>query len=350
MKYISLTLALTLLTSCNSDGPLLLDSTPDQIAYSLDEEVPTLMKSHRIVGLSVAVIQKGKIVLLKSYGLSNIEQKQSTNKKTIYKAASLGKPVFAYVVTMLAQQGKIDLDRPLSDYLGKRILKDDTRSKRITARMILAHTSGLPNLGGKTQSIELHFNPGETFKYSGHGYLYLQQAVEKIAGKSLNELAHEIVFQPLQMTHSSYTWRDLFKSEIAIGYDEKIKAYPANKEPTKGYSAWSLYTNIEDYSKFVSHMITSSKYKNSVASLLLEPNVDVGDRVEWGLGWGLQKTKPNQSFWHWGSKDGFKHFVVGYPKEELAVIVMSNSRDGFKIIDEIMRMSIGGGFPSYDWF
>jgi len=68
------------------------------------------------------------------------------------------------------------------------------------------------------------------------------------------------------------------------------------------------------------------------------------------LCWGIQDTKPNQSFWHWGSHAGFRHYVVGYPKEKVAVIVMTNSSDAFKMVEAVMRQAIGGEYPSYEWF
>jgi len=64
----------------------------------------------------------------------------------------------------------------------------------------------------------------------------------------------------------------------------------------------------------------------------------------------LQETEPNESFWHWGSVAGFRHYVVGYPKEKLAVVFMSNSSTAFKLVDDVMVQSIGGRYPSYDWF
>lgn len=83
---------------------------------------------------------------------------------------------------------------------------------------------------------------------------------------------------------------------------------------------------------------------------MLKLQVDVAKKVKWGLGWGLQDTIPNYSFWHWGSMAGFRHYVVGYPKERMGVIVMTNSSSAFKMVDDVMAKAIGGNYPSYDWF
>lgn len=84
--------------------------------------------------------------------------------------------------------------------------------------------------------------------------------------------------------------------------------------------------------------------------MAIKPEIDVARKVDWGLGWGLQATAPNISFWHWGSMEGFRNYVVGYPVENIAVIVFANSRKSFKMVDTIMAESLGGSYPSYDWF
>jgi len=337
-------------TGCVRDGPLIVDMPITEISGVLDANVPVLMNKYNIEGLSVAIIRDSKLAITKSYGYSDIESGKKINSNTIYRAASLGKPVFSYLVVQLSLQGKIDLDRPLFSYFNKRVVENDPRSEIITTRMVLSHTTGLPNLNVKQKDVMFSFDPGHGYKYSGHAYIYLQKVVEKISGKTLNQLAEELVFQPLQMSDSSYRWKAEYDKHIATGYRKNGKKYPIRNGPSVGYSAWSLFTTPRDYSFFVAHIIETSKYPNSVASLLLESTVTVADRIQWGLGWGLQDTIPFQSFWHWGSNPGFRHYIVGYPQEKIAVIVMSNSDKAFKIADDVMVKAIGGSYPSYDWF
>lgn len=350
VKYVFIISGVVICAGCGRDGPLLLDTPIEGISRSLDKNTPRLMDKFDIVGLSVAIIRDDKTSVIRSFGYGDFESKQKISEDTIYKAASLGKPIFAYIVVKLAQQGKIDLDKPLLSYSGKPIVKNDWRSGQVTARMVLSHTTGLPNLGGKPVKPEFHFNPGEGFKYSGHAYLYLQKAVENITGKGLNELAEELVFKPLEMPRSSFKWREAYKGHISSSYGQSKEKYPVKKEALVGYSAWSLYTTIVDYANFVAHIMSTSTNSGSVSAQLLGPTVDVADGVKWGLGWGIQDTKPNISFWHWGSMTGFRNYVVGYPIEKSAVIVMSNSSNAFKMIDDVMAGAIGGSYPSYEWF
>ena len=335
-------------TGCWRDEALIINEPIGIVEHSLND-IPVLMSENDIVGLSVIVIRENKVKIAKSFGYADLGLKKKINEHTVYKAASLGKPIFAYIVVSLAQQKKLDLDKPLYLYMGEEVVDSDPFSKEITARMVLSHTTGLPNLG-KQVTPKFSFKPGSGFQYSGYGYQYLQDVIETIMQKSLNKLAVKIVFKPLSMTASSYQWRKDYDDVVSSSYGDNAEKYEVNQEAKTGYAAWSLYTTPEDYSKFVTHIMHSSTESGSVASQLLKPTANVVKGVKWGLGWGIQDTTPHKSFWHWGSKAGFKHYVVAYPVEEIAVIVMTNSRKSFKIVDDIMGKSIGGSYPSYDWF
>ncbi|MFV2055065.1 MAG: serine hydrolase domain-containing protein [Thiohalomonadales bacterium] len=128
---------MVLLSGCNPAGPLLINISTEKISRKLDKAIPTLMQDYDVVGLSVVVIRNGKISNSKSFGYRDIESKKKVDEYTVYRAASLGKPIFAYIVVMLAQQGKIDLDTPLYSYLREEIVAGDPRSKIISARMVL---------------------------------------------------------------------------------------------------------------------------------------------------------------------------------------------------------------------
>ena len=350
MKYLIAAFMLLACSGCSRDQPLLLEGPIKDISRNLDRIAPKLMDEYRVKGLSVSIIRNGDISLKKYFGYSDVENLTEINESTVFRGASLGKPIFAYIVVKLAQEGKIDLDKPLSTYLKGRVIPTDSRSDEVTARMVLSHSSGLPNLDVSAQDIEFHFSPSKEFKYSGHGYLYLQRVVEKITEKKLNKLAEEIVFKPLKMKESSFIWQSKYRETISNSYGADGEKNISNEKPDIGYSAWSLFTTLEDYSLFVSHIISTSADSNGVSALLVSPNISITKKIQWGLGWGLQNTEPNQSFWHWGSMAGFRHYVVGYPKEGLAVIFMSNSSTAFKLVDDVMVKSIGGSYPSYDWF
>jgi CubicO group peptidase (beta-lactamase class C family) len=338
-----------LLTACSSDHSLLVNKPIKLISQDLAETVPKLMEAHNVMGLSVAVLRNDQLALNQAFGFADLEKEQKINSDTIFKAASLGKPIFAFIVQSLVQQGRLDLDKPLIVYGDGAEEKIDPLYSLITARMVLSHTTGLPNFG-ESKRVEFQFTPGSAFQYSGHAYQYLQSVVTIITGKSINNLAQEFVFSPLEMNRSSYIWKESFRDFIAQSYNSDRKQTQVTKQVTNGFAAWSLYTTIEDYAKFVTHIMQTANSPNDISAQLLMPQVDVADDVKWGLGWGIQDTEPNQSFWHWGSLAGFRHYVVAYPKEKVAVIVMTNSSGAFKMVEEVMSQAIGGEYPSYEWF
>lgn len=278
IRIIIITLAL--LFGCH-DRPLLIDISTERISIDLDKSIPTLMEESNVVGLSVVIIRKGKIPISKSFGYADIESRRIVDERTVYRAASLGKPIFAYIVVLLSQKGKIDLDLPLYSYLKEEIVNGDSRSRIITSRMVLTHTTGLPNLDKKKSNVKFLFDPGTNFKYSGHAFLYLQKVIEKITEKPLNKLADELVFQPLEMSESSFIWQNKYRGTISNSYNHSRKSFPLKEKPLKGYSAWSLFTTIEDYARFVSYIIKTSRVQNSIAKEMLEPYVNVAKGVVW---------------------------------------------------------------------
>jgi CubicO group peptidase (beta-lactamase class C family) len=322
----------------------------EKISDVLDKAVPSLMEDDNVTGMSIIVIRGGKIAISKSFGYADTEYHRAIDEHTVFRAASLGKPIFSYIVVSLAKQGKIDLDAPLYSYYKEEVVKGDPCSRLISARMVLDHTTGLPNLDENGSEVKFLIEPGTSFEYSGHAYLYLQRVIEKVTGKRLNQLANEIVFQHLVMTDSSYVWQDRYSVRVSGSYDKSGEEFSSKEKPARGYSAWCLYTTTMDYTFFVSHMIKTASIQGSVAEAMLKPQVDVAKNVKWSLGWGLQDTVPIFSFWHWGSMAGFRHYVAGYPKERMGVIVMTNSSSAFKMVDNVMAKAIGGSFPSYDWF
>jgi len=292
LYYALIVLVLSICVGCNYKEPLLLDVPLSELSSKLDSLTPKLMTEYSVEGVSVSIIRNGQISLNRYFGYSDVESARKIDEFTVYRAASLGKPIFAYIVVMLAKDGIIDLDVSLYSYFNQRAVKDDARSEKITARMVLSHSSGLPNFDITSSDIDLAFYPGEEFKYSGHGYLFLQRVVETLTGKSLNTLAKELVFKPLKMKQSSFVWEDRYREFISSSYDDKRSKHSSEEKPNVAYAAWSLFTTLEDYSIFVSHIINTSEKEGSVANLMLPSNIRVTDEIGWGLGWGLQGKPP----------------------------------------------------------
>src|SRR5215203_1344799 len=155
-------------------------------ARQLDQQIQRLMQEGRVTGLALTVFNNNKAVYKKTFGFKNAETKEALKPTTNIYGASLSKAVFAVLVQKLVEEGKLDLDKPLQDYLPKPIyeyepktkwhdnysdLKGDTLYKLITARMCLAHTTGFPNWRWfePDQKLRVKATPGLKYSYSGEG-------------------------------------------------------------------------------------------------------------------------------------------------------------------------------------
>lgn len=237
--------ALVILAGCGLPGAAPHQSArPDTAA--LTREIPRLLRVSGIPGLSMAVVQNGRVVWAGAFGTVNDSAQTPLNTGTIFEAASLSKPVFAYMVLRLAERGEFDLDRPLYEMLEYPRLAHDERYKRITARIVLSHGTGLPNWGG--EKLTLRFDPGTDYGYSGEGFVFLQKTVERVTGRSLDELARREVFQPLGMTRSSYVWQERFAGNAAYAKNWLWQVAPANRyTEAEANAAASLLTTASDY-------------------------------------------------------------------------------------------------------
>jgi len=202
-----------------------------------------------VPGVSIAGIQRGKTIWVHGFGVKEDGTSQPVTAETVFEAASLSKPVFAYGVLKLVDRGKLGLDVPLTTYLPKPYIPGDQRLAKITARIVLSHRTGFPNWRDGN-SLAIYFTPGERFSYSGEGYIYLQRVVEQITGKPLNTFMTETVFEPLGMSRSSYVWRPEFDALTATGHAADGKPTPVWK-PMEAGAASTLNTTAKDHALFV---------------------------------------------------------------------------------------------------
>jgi len=323
-------------------------------------DLEKLLKDHQVPGLSFAVIHDGRIVETRALGIRDTSTAIPVDGNTIFEAASLSKPVFAYAVLQLVDAGQLSLDTPLSTY-APNYVKDDPRAASVTVRNVLSQSSGLPNWHSNTTPLKTYFPPGERFSYSGEGFVWLQRVVEKITGQPLNEVVARLVFDPLEMRQSSYIWRADFEADFAAPHNGQ--SAPGKKwRPAKPTSASSLHTTAADYARFVQAVLSGARLNVDTAKQWLAPQIrlrqhciectatdaqDADQHVAWGLGWGLEPDAG--SFFHWGSNDGFRAFVVGSLTDHSAVVVLSNGDNGMAIMPDLIDQLMPGDHPSFKW-
>jgi CubicO group peptidase (beta-lactamase class C family) len=347
-----------LLLTAEGDAPKSSEATAKQ----LEKDAPELMKKFGVPGLEMALIRRGKTTWLHAFGVKDAKTGQLVTNDTTFEAASLSKPVFAYGVLKLVEQGKLGLDVPLTTYLPKPYTTGDDRLAKITARLVLSHRTGFPNWRDG-DSLPIYFTPGERFSYSGEGYVYLQRVVEQITGKPLNDYMTEAVFEPLGMTSSSYVWKSSFDAITAVGHDADGR--PVDKwKPKEAGVASTLNTTARDYAAFVEAVLNGKGLEPATLremeaqQVALDPDCRICIRHEpkqlsknlfWGLGWGIERNNGREEIWHWGDNGSFKAFVMAEPKTKSGVVVFANSEKGLELAEPLVDEALGENSVAFDW-
>ena len=331
-------------------------------ASATASDIGRLIAEARVPGLSMAVIRDGKIESLTALGVRNAHSTAPVDPLTIFDAASLSKPVFAYAVLQLVDAGALSLDAPLAQYIPDYV-PDDQRAKAITVRHVLSHSSGLPNWRNGELPLKTYFQPGERFSYSGEGFVWLQRVVEAITAEPINVLLHRLVFDPVEMRHSSFVWQSSFDDNYADPHDA-LPTPDLKKKPTAANTAASLQTTASDYARFLQAVLSGARLKPQTARQWVAPQVtlrlacvqclatdlpEIDTQVAWGLGWGLEPRCG--TFFQWGDNDRgrFKAFTMGSVQQRLGVVIFTNGFNGMSIIPELVETTLPGAHAAFDW-
>jgi CubicO group peptidase (beta-lactamase class C family) len=314
-----------------NDGILL---TGEKNTYDkVDAFIEAYIDFYEIPGVSLAIIEDGKIAYHNNYGVQNTYTQEPIDDNTIFEAASITKPVFAFAVMRLVEKGIIDLDKPLHQYLPFEEIEYDERYKKITARMVLSHKTGLPNW--RSGKMELLFEPGTEFGYSGEGFEYLKRVVEKITAKEIVEIINDEVLTPLELKNIHFEKSDYLFKMVAHGHDD---AYPHKVSlPNKAGMAWSMHTEAKSFSDFAiallkrkglrSKTYNDMFYKHTVTNKYEDMNSE-----DWksffGLGLQIEKTPFGYTFGHGGNNGDFKCEFKVYEDLKKGFIIFTNGNTG----------------------
>ncbi|MFL5631939.1 MAG: serine hydrolase domain-containing protein [Gemmatimonadaceae bacterium] len=323
-------------------------------ADKLDAYIEGEMSKQHIPGLSLAVVQDGKVVKSKAYGLANMELNVRATPGTVYQIQSITKSFVACGIMLLVEDGKIGLDDKITKYLnGLPQAWSD-----VTVRQMLTHTSGIPSFvqdqgGGaaivafaqKTDSSEqiirwaaarpLKFAPGEGRKYSSTGYHLLGMIIEKVSGKPWGQFLRDRIFTPLGMTSTRvYSQFDIIPNRAA-GYnhfgDVPVNGLiftPAIMESAAG----GLVSTVEDMAKWEIALEQGKILKASTLAQMAMPIklkndsiVQESDGTRYGLGWDLPTWQGHRVMAHGGDHvTGFTAIFARFIDDKVAVIVLTN--------------------------
>jgi serine-type D-Ala-D-Ala carboxypeptidase/endopeptidase len=360
------------------DGTRIADS-------ALTARIEELTKKANVHGLGVSVFNGGAPVYSRSFGVKRTDTREPLTNDTVVYGASLSKAVFGVLVMRLVEDGVIDLDTPLVKYLDAPIdalpprspkawhenlndLAADPRHTKITARMCLAHTTGMPNWRWyePDQKLRIKSEPGARYNYSGEGLTVLQVVLERLTKKRLEQLATEEVFGPFGMTNSSYTWQPRFEANYCHGHDEAGKVLEKDKD-NAARSASTLETTLDDHTRFLAAVLDGKALTPSSRDEMFRTQIRVrskrqfgplsnedvadNDRLElgYGLGWGVLRTPHGVGAFKEGHGDGFEHYSIVFPASGMGVLIMSNSANAESIFKELLELTLADTYTPWEW-
>jgi len=359
--------------------------------------LPEIMEIAGVPGLSMSVVQEGRVAWTHYRGVMDATTNQPVSSETLWPAASLSKPAFAFAALHLVDEGKLDLDRPLKSYVPDHA-PDDARGNKIAARHVLSHSSGLRNWRQRAdQPLVPDFEPGARFQYSGEGIYYLQRAVEHITSMGFEQFMEERLFNPLGMTSSTYSWRRDIAARLVSGHDQGqprqspskdlaqrlLDVAEQQKKPLATFkhedvvasmqsmspapptlpnfmipnAAASLLTTPTDYARFLIELLENHNaaidLKPATRKLMFTPQSRINSALQWGLGIGLEQqfdvaSDPN-FLWHWGDNGSWKNFVLAHPESKSAIVVFTNGSRGLNVANRVMTAATGRQHAAFLW-
>ena len=321
-------------------------------ADKVDEFIKKQMVRDHLPGISIAIIENGKIIKEKGYGIESLETKKPADAHTLYEIASLGKPIVAVATLKLIESGRIGLEDPISRYVA-----DTPKSwKTITFRSLLSHTSGIKDYVTEiAQSAEtadlavdeiyhrmasqpLNFTPGAKYSYSHSNYLILGMILSNRSNRPFIEYLQESIFKPLDMSETDLKEALRDSKNFAVGYRfQEGKLVEAEKTPGK-FADQCLASSVDDLAKFAVALDKGTLLTSEARNLMWSPTVLTdGKKSIYGLGWNTESLNGHRVIGHAGSVGGYSANMTRFPGDKITVIVLTNQRgvNSFQIVKGI---------------
>lgn len=356
---------------------------------SIDAEARKLLTRTHANGLALSVIDRGKVTYTRTFGIRNAKGDSLTPDTVMY-GASLTKSVFAYTVMQLVDQGKLNLDTPIKNYLDQPLpaygpdpvfpdkygpykdLADDPRWEKITPRMALTHSIGFSNFFflEPDQKLRIHFEPGTRYSYSGEGLILLQFVIErgskaKGLGLDVGDLT-QANFDRLGMTRTSLVWRDTFAGNLADGWNDQGKP-EEHDERSKVRAAGSMDTTITDLSKFVAALVRGDGLSAAARAEITKRQLHIATAHQFppsqpdlpvekqrkdlyaGLGVVVFDGPQGHGFFKGGHNGSTANTMVCLESSQRCVLILSNDVRAEAGFADLVRFILGNTGVPFDW-
>lgn len=324
------------------------------------------MDQNKVPGLGIALIRDATVAWTRGFGVKDRASGAMVDQNTVFEAASMSKPVFAYVVMKACEKGVLNLDTPLVHYTRWRFLEGDPRLDLITARHVLSHTAGFHGTRSRENPLTIQFNPGEKWMYSGEGYFYLQSVMTdltghvnarecsrfeaglKVCATDFDSYMKTNLLGPFGMTHSGYLWTERLARNVARPHGVHGDPLPYHKPTAAAVARYGamggLLTTATDYAKFLIEIIDpkpEDAFRLSRVSLteMLRPQVKVADgkgySIWWALGWRVAHTADHDLVGHGGDQTGFHSISEICLAAKSGYVILTNSDNGGRLIKDL---------------
>lgn len=320
-------------------------------------------------GGAVAIVKDGEIIFSKGYGYADLAQQTPVNADlTRFRVASISKLFTTTATLQLAEQGLIKLDDPIAPYLGDVVQLENPYPEPVTFAQLLTHTDGTTKrrigLAARTeaqlQSLEdyladhlppIVYPPGQLFSYSSHSMALLGYLVQRISGQPFGDYIADHIFEPLEMSHSSFAQPPPAMENLATGYQQRGDRFePVDYLYLNIGPAAAMSSTVTDLAHFMIAHLQGGRYRNS---RILQPESisemhDIQFRAHPalpGTGYGFRERYINglQTIGHLGSLRGYSSSLTLIPEENVGIIVVSNSLAG--VHSPLLRQFFDRYFP-----
>jgi CubicO group peptidase (beta-lactamase class C family) len=331
----------------------------------IDDFVRGEMQKRRIPGLSLAIIQGGKIVTAKGYGVAEKGSQIPVTTSTLFQAGSISKPVSALGALLLVEEGRLALDEDVNTRLVSWKVPENefTRERKVTLRGLISHTAGLTVHGfpgypadgavptlvqvldgekpANTAPIRVNILPGSKWRYSGGGYTIMQQMVVDVTGKSFPQFMRESVLGPLGMEESSFV-------QPPPAGKAKLTATGSYRDRTLVAGKWHIYpemaaaglwTTPSDLARFaigVQEALAGKSDRTLTKAMARQMLTE--EKNAYGLGVGLQGGGSTLRFGHGGRDEGFDAQLVAYAETGQGAAIMINANDNSRMVSRILEV------------
>lgn len=342
-RYRSVLVAVVAIVVALSSRPFGQDARTDFAA--VEAVARKEMAQTQAPGAAIAIVQDGRVVYTRAFGLANVETGEETRPEMLFRLGSTTKMFTAAAVVLLASQGKLNLNDPI----GKHIQGLAPKIAALTAHQLLSHTSGFldeaPMFGSQddvalkreaTSWTETRFfaEPGQIYSYSNPGYWLAGLLAETVGGKPFADQMASTVFEPLGMSRTTFRPTIAMTYPLAQGHD-LVNGKPQIIRPTANNAAsWpagSIFSNVLDLSRWITAFVDGGMLDDkqalpaSVFSTLATPHAAIpGSSNKYGYGVTLVEWRGLQVVQHGGSRSGYGSTIRIVPSRRFGVVVLAN--------------------------